>query len=129
MYPSLSLHKVHRMARRDLLHIPTAVKWGMTSMLWQLAFSLFGVTWVIHYSVKENVLSWHGSFVGKRAWKSPPYVCLDSLERREIGGHLRMLNGQIKLLNTLFMASFLEWIKPYIDHQSISMIRFVDWLC
>ncbi|RVX22680.1 hypothetical protein CK203_008132 [Vitis vinifera] len=26
-----------------------------------------------------------------------------------------------------FMASFLEWVKLYIDHHSMSMIDFVEW--
>lgn len=45
------------------------------SMLWHLIFSLFGVTWVMHSMVKENLLSWHGSFVGKKhkkAWMVAP---------------------------------------------------------
>lgn len=26
------------------------------------------------------------------------------------------------------MTPFLEWVKVYIDHQSMSIIGFVDWL-
>ena len=33
-------------------------------MLWLLIFSLFGVQWVMHSSVKRNLLGWHGSQVG-----------------------------------------------------------------
>ena len=41
----------------------------------ELLFSLFGVTWVLSYSVKETLLGWHGSFVGKackKSWKVVP---------------------------------------------------------
>ncbi|RVW99827.1 putative ribonuclease H protein [Vitis vinifera] len=47
-------------------------------MLWYLTFSLFGVQWVMHSSVKRNLLGWYGSFVGKKrekAWKTVP-LCL-----------------------------------------------------
>ena len=42
-----------------------------TWVLWNLLFSLFGVTWVLSCSVKETLLGWHWAFVGKthkKAW-------------------------------------------------------------
>ena len=48
------------------------------SLLWQLVFSLFGVVWLVHSSVKEMLLGWHGRFVGKKrnkAWNVAP-LCL-----------------------------------------------------
>ena len=41
-------------------------------MLWSLLFSLFDVQWVLHSSIKRNLITWHGAFVSKRkekAWK------------------------------------------------------------
>ena len=41
-------------------------------LLWQLIFALFGIQWVLNCSVREVLLSWHGSFIGKKrkkAWK------------------------------------------------------------
>ena len=40
------------------------------TILWSLIFSLFGVQWVLHSSVKKNLLDWHGAFVGKRREKA-----------------------------------------------------------
>ena len=40
-------------------------------VLWHLLVSLFGVSWVLSYLMKETLLGWHGSFVGKahkKAW-------------------------------------------------------------
>ena len=34
-------------------------------VLWQLLFSLFGIPWVIHSSIRDTLLGWHGSFVGR----------------------------------------------------------------
>ncbi|RVW12371.1 putative ribonuclease H protein [Vitis vinifera] len=41
-----------------------------TKVLWDLLFTVFGVSWVLPYSVKETLLSWHGSFVGKKRKKN-----------------------------------------------------------
>lgn len=48
------------------------------TMLWSLILSLFGVQWVLHSSIKRNLLSWHGAFVSKqreKAWRVAP-LCL-----------------------------------------------------
>ena len=46
------------------LHCPKA------AMFWQLIFYLFGVQWIMPYSIKETILSWHSSFVGKKRKKA-----------------------------------------------------------
>ena len=46
-----------------LLHYP------MVSRLWVLFFSLVGLSWVLPKTVKEALLSWKGSFVGKKKKK------------------------------------------------------------
>ena len=41
-----------------------------TRALWNLLFSLFGVAWVLSGSVKETLIGWHGTFVGKTRKKA-----------------------------------------------------------
>ena len=44
-------------------------------ILWDLLLAIFAISWVFPLSVKETLLSWHGSFVGKRrkkAWMTAP---------------------------------------------------------
>ena len=43
-----------------LIHCPK------TRVLWELAFSLFGVIWVISLMVKETLLGWFGLIVGQK---------------------------------------------------------------
>ena len=57
---------------RILLHC--AMLW----VLWDLLFSLIGVSWVPSCLVKKSLLGWHGSFTGKackKAWQVVP-LCL-----------------------------------------------------
>ena len=45
------------------------------AMLWQLIFALFGVWQVIPFSIKDVILNWHDTFVGKKrkkVWRATP---------------------------------------------------------
>ena len=49
-----------------------------TRILWELLLAIFGVSWVFPLFVSETLLSWNGSFVGKRhkkAWLAAP-LCI-----------------------------------------------------
>ena len=56
-------------------------------ILWDLLLAIFGVSWVFPHTV-ETLLSWHGSFVGKRrkkAWMAaPPLHFLDNLAGKKL---------------------------------------------
>ena len=52
--------------------------YGKTRALWEMFFTLFGVSWVFLSSVKETLLGWNGFFMGKRhkiVWKAGP-LCI-----------------------------------------------------
>ena len=58
-----------------------------TREVWMLLLSLFGVSWVFPFSVKETLLGWRGSFVGKKrkvCGKWDRYVCFGPFERQGI---------------------------------------------
>ncbi|RVX09127.1 putative ribonuclease H protein [Vitis vinifera] len=49
-----------------------------TRVLWNLLFSLFGISWTLSCTVKTTLLGWNGGFVGKRrkkAWQMAP-LCI-----------------------------------------------------
>ena len=45
------------------------VHYVKTRVLWELLCVLFGVSWVLPSLIRESLLSWHGSFVGKKCMK------------------------------------------------------------
>ena len=47
-------------------------------VLWELLFALFGVMWALTYLVRDILLGWYGSFMGKKhrkVWMAAP-LCL-----------------------------------------------------
>ena len=46
-----------------LLHCP------VLSWLWKIIFAIVGAHWVFPKTVREVIISWRGSFVGKKRWK------------------------------------------------------------
>ena len=47
-------------------------------VLWELLFALFGVAWVISFSVRDTLLGWRGFYLGKKrrkVWKAAP-LCI-----------------------------------------------------
>ena len=44
-------------------------------VLWWLVFSIFDIQWVISKLIRESLLRWHNSFVGRRhvkVWRAAP---------------------------------------------------------
>ena len=70
------------------------------TMLWILIFSLFSVQWVLHSSIKRNLLGWHGAFLGKRrekAWRATPLCLMWTLWKERNERMFKILNGLTKL--------------------------------
>ena len=92
-----------------------------TILLWLLILSLFGVQWVMHSSVKKNLLGWHGSFVGKKrekawSWKKRNRRVFNDIKRNE------------QDIKSIFLYTFVNWARIYIKEHTFSLIDFVDWL-
>ena len=76
----------------------------------------FGVSWVFLLSVKETLIGWRGSFVGKKrkvAWlmwarkgrklgELPPSACCGPFGKKGIGGPSMTFRGTTKILSPFF---------------------------
>ena len=100
-------------------------------MLWLLIFSPFGVQWVMHSSVKRNLLGWHGSFVGKKkekAWRAIPLFLMWTIwkeRNRRVFDDIERNDQDIK---SIFLYTFVNWARVYIEEHTLSLLDFVDWL-
>ena len=77
-------------------------------ILWNLLLTIFCVSWVFPLSMKETLLSWQGSFVGKRrkkAWMATPLCILWTvwLERNKIV--FDSVNMSINRMKTSFLSN------------------------
>ena len=94
-----------------------------------VAASFFFVLCVMGYllPVREDLLSLHGSFVGKKrrkAWKATP-LYLFWTPGKERNRRLFVNTVQLNQTTKIFLYDYFVWNG---FHQSIFMIGFVNWL-
>ena len=100
-------------------------------VLWELLFALFGVMWVLPYSVRDNLLGWRGINLGKKhsnAWMTAP-LCLFWVvwkERNKIAFENEEL--LIHRMKNSFVCNFWFWTKSIVDEGPLPLISFFDWL-
>ncbi|RVW82108.1 Transposon TX1 uncharacterized 149 kDa protein [Vitis vinifera] len=100
-------------------------------MLWYLTFSLFGVQWVMHSSVKRNLLGWYGSFVGKKrekAWKTAPLCLMWTIWKERNRRAFDDVERNDQDIKSIFLYTFVNWARVYIKDHTLSLFDFVNWL-
>ncbi|RVW13852.1 hypothetical protein CK203_079439 [Vitis vinifera] len=83
-------------------------------MLWYLTFSLFGVQWVMHSSVKRNLLGWYGSFVGKKrekAWKTAPLCLMWTIWKERNRRAFDDVERNDQDIKSIFLYTFVNWAR------------------
>ena len=113
------------LANHILLHCPKV------TLLWHLILALFNVQWVMPISVKDVLLSWQGSFVGKKrkkAWRATPLCLFWTLwkERNWRAYEDLELIGHAILCSFIYM--FLQWVRIHLGSSTLSLFDFIDWL-
>ena len=88
-----------------------------TRVLWQLVFSSFGIQWVIFEMIRETLLGWPNSFVGRRrvkAWKVAPLCIFWTISKER--NHRCFENGELsdQRIKNIFLSNFSLWVKGYI---------------
>ncbi|RVX19375.1 putative ribonuclease H protein [Vitis vinifera] len=102
-----------------------------TRVLWNLLFSLFGISWTLSCTVKTTLLGWNGGFVGKRrkkAWQMAPLCIFWSVwkERNRLAFGDEDLS--LQRLKYSFVCNLWFWVKGSLAKSHSSLVSFVDWL-
>ena len=94
-------------------------------------FALFGVIWVLPYSVRDTLLGWHGINMGKKCrkvGKTTP-LCLFWVvwkERNRIAFENEELS--IHRLKNSFVCNLWFWTKLVVNEGPLLLFSFFDWL-
>ena len=100
-------------------------------VLWELLFSLFGVSWVLPCSVRETLLSWQISSVGKKHRKvrraAPLHIFWTVWKARN---RLAFKDDKISIqkLKYSFLCSLWSEAKLFIVECPQTLVNFIDWL-
>lgn len=102
-----------------------------TRALWEMFFTLFGVSWVFPSSIRETLLGWNGPFVGKKRktiWRANPLCIFWTVwkVRNIISFEDDMLS--IPRLKAFFV--YLLWLetKMFIQDGPSTLFDFIDWV-
>ena len=100
---------------------------SVVSHLWVLFLPLIGLSWVFPKTVKEALLSWKGSFVGKKRinmWKSVPSCIFWTVwkERNRIAFRDGIVD--VRKLKHSFVYNLWSWNSLYIGEE-IFTYRFL----
>ena len=101
------------------------------TMLWSLLFSLFDVQWVLHSSIKRNLIAWHGAFVSKKkekAWRAAPLCLMWTLWKKRNERLFNDTERSDQALKLSFLYTFVNWGRMYLEDHSLSLIDFIEWL-
>ncbi|RVX12090.1 hypothetical protein CK203_010660 [Vitis vinifera] len=102
-----------------------------TRALWDLLFALFGLSWVLPFSVRETLLSWNGYFLGKnrkKVWRAAPLHIFWTVwkERNRLAFKDESLS--IQRLKHSFILTLWAEAKLFIDDCPLTIANFIDWL-
>ena len=103
----------------------------MARVLWGIVLSLFGAQWVFPESVKEVVLSWKGSFVGKKRekiWRSIPLFIFWTVWKKRNRLAFRGEELALQKIKYSFACNMWGWAKLYDGAKSRSLISLLEWI-
>ena len=92
-------------------------------MLWRLLFSLFDVQWVLHSSIKRNLIGWHGAFMSKRrekAQRAAPLCLMWTLWKERNERVFNDIKRSDQALKHSFLYTFVNWGRGYLEDLSLS---------
>ena len=99
--------------------------------MWDLLLAIFGVSWVFPLFVKETLLSWQGSFVGKRrkkAWMAAPLCIFWTLWQERNRLVFEGVDISINRIKSTFLSNLWSWVNLCSVERPRSLIDFLFWM-
>ena len=94
-------------------------------------FALFGVAWVISFSVRDTLLGWRGFYLGKKrrkVWKAAPLCIFWAVWKER--NMITFDNEELSMhrLKNSFVCNLWSWTKLVVNEGPLSLLSFFDWL-
>ena len=103
-----------------------------TREVWMVFLSFFGVSWVFPRSVKETLVGWRGSFVGKKrkvVWQLGPLCLFWVIWKARNSIAFEDCELSIQKLKASFVYFLWSESKLWIKDGPSTLIDFIDWMC
>ena len=100
-----------------------------TRVLWNLLFSLFGVSWILFATVKDSLLGCKGTFLAKekrRVWNAGPLCIFWTVWKTRNGIVFRDEVLSIQRLKSLFVHIFWSETKVSLVNGPMTLVHFID---
>ena len=97
-------------------------------IMWELLLAIFRVSWVFSLSVKETLLSWNCSFVGKRrkkAWMAAPLCIFWTIWRER---NRLVFEDENISVNRMKYTYLWSWVNLYSVEKPRSLVDFLTWV-
>ena len=95
-------------------------------MLWNLFFSIVGISWVFPHSVLHTLLAWQGAAVGKKSkkiWITAPLCLFWTLWRAR-----NRLVFKNEVTSAQIVSNLGTWANLYSVDNTNSVLDFLTWL-
>ena len=86
---------------------------------------------MIQAFIRETLLGWQGLFIGrkrKKVWSATPLCLFQTIWKERNRRSFENMELSVQRLKFLFLCSLLSWTNMFIEHTSISLVDFIDWL-
>ena len=106
------------------LHCPVALE------LWDMVFGLFGVCWVMPFSVVGLLACWQGRFGRHRngdIWMVVPLCLMWCIWKKRNSRCFEDKERSMPDLKLLFFRTLLDWFSVWRNHQFSSILDFLDF--
>ena len=99
--------------------------------LWALLFSMFGVQWVLPATVKEMLLGWNGTFVGKKrkgVWRASPLCLFWTVWKAR--NKVAFEEEELSIQRLKFSFVYFLWSKTKLSIKDgpSTLVDFVGWV-
>ena len=86
---------------------------------------------MVPLTVKETLLSWHGSFVGKRrkkAWMAAPFAFFGQYGGKETGSFFENVIISINRMKSTFLCNLWSSVNLHSVERPRSLVDFLTWV-